>query len=34
MKERGYENLFILKGGLAAWRAAGGEISMRTGDGS
>jgi len=32
MKERGYENVFILKGGLAAWSAAGGEISHRTGD--
>jgi rhodanese-related sulfurtransferase len=31
MKDRGYENLFILKGGLAAWRKAGGEISQRTG---
>lgn len=32
MMERGYENVFILKGGLEAWRAAGGEISHRTGD--
>jgi len=31
MQERGYPNLFILKGGLAAWRRAGGEISQRTG---
>ncbi len=30
MKDRGYRNLFILKGGLAAWRGAGGEISHRT----
>jgi hypothetical protein len=32
MKERGYENLSILKGGLEAWSRAGGEISHRTGD--
>jgi len=31
MKNRGYQNLFILKGGLAAWRGASGEISHRTG---
>ena len=31
MKDRGYPNLFILKGGLASWRQAGGEISRRTG---
>ncbi len=31
MIDRGYPNLFILKGGLAAWRQAGGEISQRTG---
>lgn len=30
-QERGYENLLILKGGLGAWRKAGGEISHRTG---
>ncbi len=34
MIERGYENVVILKGGLSAWRAAGGDISRRTGDGS
>lgn len=34
MKDRGYPNLFILKGGLAAWRTAGGEISHRTGGAS
>lgn len=34
MKARGYENVFILQGGLAAWRAAGGEISQRNGAGS
>ena len=34
MIERGYENVVILKGGLSAWRAAGGDISQRTGDGS
>ena len=32
MKERGYENVFILKGGMETWRASGGEISQRTGD--
>ena len=31
MKDRGYENLFILKGGLEAWLQAGGEISQRNG---
>jgi hypothetical protein len=30
LKDRGYENVFILKGGLTAWREAGGEISQRT----
>lgn len=30
-KDRGYTNLLILKGGLDAWRKAGGEISHRTG---
>lgn len=34
MMDRGYLNLLILKGGLAAWRQAGGEISQRSGDGS
>jgi rhodanese-related sulfurtransferase len=34
MKDRGYPNLFILKGGLSAWRQAGGEISHRTGGAS
>ena len=34
MKDRGYLNLFILKGGLSAWRHAGGEISQRTGGAS
>lgn len=34
MMDRGYENLFILKGGLGAWSSAGGDISQRTGDGS
>ncbi len=32
MKDRGFENLFILKGGLEAWSSAGGDISQRTGD--
>jgi rhodanese-related sulfurtransferase len=32
LKDRGYPNLFILKGGLAAWRKAGGEISHRSGE--
>ncbi|MEN8006750.1 MAG: rhodanese-like domain-containing protein [Candidatus Krumholzibacteriota bacterium] len=32
LMERGYDNVFILKGGLTAWRTAGGEISHRTGD--
>ncbi len=31
MKDRGYENLFILKGGLEAWLQSGGEISRRNG---
>ena len=31
MKNRGYHNLFILRGGLAAWLRAGGEMSHRTG---
>jgi hypothetical protein len=31
MITRGYPNLVILKGGLSAWRRAGGEISQRTG---
>lgn len=31
MMDRGYPNLLILKGGLAAWRKAGGDISQRTG---
>ena len=31
MKDRGYENLFILKGGLEAWLRTGGEISQRNG---
>ncbi len=31
MKDRGYLNLFILKGGLAAWLRADGEMSRRTG---
>ena len=30
-QERGYDNLLILKGGLGAWRKAGGEISHRQG---
>jgi rhodanese-related sulfurtransferase len=30
--DRGYPNLLILKGGLSAWRGAGGEISQRKGD--
>lgn len=30
--DRGYPNLVILKGGLSAWRRAGGEISQRKGD--
>lgn len=30
MKDRGYENVFILKGGLDAWRSGGGDISRRT----
>lgn len=34
MIDRGYPNLTILKGGLAAWRRAGGEISQRTGGAS
>lgn len=34
MLERGYPNVFILKGGLDAWRSSGGDISQRTGDGS
>ena len=31
LKERGYTNLLILKGGLGAWKNAGGEISQRNG---
>jgi len=31
MMDRGYKNLFILKGGLPDWRRAGGDISHRTG---
>jgi hypothetical protein len=31
LKERGYSNLLILKGGLGAWKNAGGEISHRNG---
>ncbi len=31
MKDRGYQDLFILKGGLDAWLRAGGEISRRNG---
>ena len=31
MKGRGYQNLFILKGGLADWLHTDGEISHRTG---
>jgi hypothetical protein len=30
--DRGYPHLLILKGGLSAWRRAGGEISQRKGD--
>ena len=31
MKDRGFENLLILEGGLTAWSRASGEISNRTG---
>lgn len=31
MKDRGYQDLLILKGGLEAWLRAGGEISKRNG---
>lgn len=31
MQDRGYQNLLILKGGLAAWQESGGEISRRSG---
>lgn len=31
LEARGYPNLLILKGGLGAWKKAGGEISQRTG---
>jgi rhodanese-related sulfurtransferase len=34
LKDRGYPNLFILKGGLTAWRRAGGEIAERKEAGS
>lgn len=32
MKDRGYGNLLILKGGLGSWIKAGGETSQRSGD--
>ena len=34
LTDRGYTHLMILKGGLAAWRSAGGEISERSEGGS